>query len=70
MILKNTSISEDDLRNLAIRRATAAKNYLTDTAHIAPERIYFIAPKLSGVDTSDKSIENMSASRVDFKLKM
>lgn len=65
-IKENTPISEEDLQALATRRASVVRTYLTDTAHVPLERIYTIAPKISGGDIKDKGV----VTRVDFDLKM
>lgn len=48
MILEHTDITQDDLRNLAQRRADQVRNYLQEQSIIEPARIFLIAPKLDG----------------------
>jgi hypothetical protein len=66
LIIANTKVSEDDLRALAIRREKVVRAYFNDAAHVAPERLFIIAPKLNGTDIKDKG----AVTRVDFALKM
>ncbi len=66
LIIANTVITDDDLRNLALKRESVVQNYLTDSAHIGADRLFLVAPKLSGSDIKDKG----AVSRVDFDLKM
>ncbi|MBG7621420.1 DUF748 domain-containing protein [Herbaspirillum sp. AP02] len=48
MILEHTEVTQDDLRNLAQRRADQVRNYLQEQSVIDPARIFLIAPKLDG----------------------
>jgi hypothetical protein len=66
LILANTVVTDDDIRALALRRESVVRAYLTDTAHIPPEKLFSIAPKLSGEGIKDQG----AISRVDFELKM
>jgi len=66
LIIANTKVTEDDIRALALRRESAVHAYLTDTAHVTPDKLFSIAPKLSGEGIKDKG----AISRVDFELKM
>jgi hypothetical protein len=66
LIIANTKVTEDDIRALAVRRESVVHSYLTDVDHVAPERLFSIAPKLSGDGIKDKG----AISRVDFELKM
>lgn len=65
LILSNTQISEDDLRDLAQRRADLVRNYLQDQSIIAADRIYLIAPKLTAEGINDKA----TGSRVELTMK-
>ncbi|MET3106162.1 uncharacterized protein involved in outer membrane biogenesis [Oxalobacteraceae bacterium GrIS 2.11] len=66
LLIANTKVSDDDIRALALRRESVVHTYLIDTAHVAPDRLFSIAPKLSGEGIKD----NGAISRVDFELKM
>lgn len=65
LILTHTAISDDDLRDLANRRALAVKNWLLKNGQIASERVFLVAPKLAAEEVKDKG----KVSRVDFSLK-
>jgi hypothetical protein len=66
LIIANTKVTEDDIRALALRRESVVHAYLTDAAHVTPDKLFSIAPKLSGEGIKDKG----AISRVDFELKM
>jgi uncharacterized protein involved in outer membrane biogenesis len=65
MILANTAVSEDDLRALADRRAQAVKAWLVDSAQIATERVFLLAPKLDASGIKDKG----QPTRADFSIR-
>ena len=64
LIVDNTPVTEDDLRNLAQRRADVVRNYLQDQSIISADRIFLIAPKLTAEGIKDKG----QGSRVDLSL--
>jgi len=66
LIITNTVVTDDDIRDLALQRESVVHAYLTDADHVAPERIYAVAPRLSGEGITDKG----AISRVDLDLKM
>ncbi|WP_343650395.1 DUF748 domain-containing protein [Herbaspirillum sp.] len=55
MILEHTEVTQDDLRNLAQRRADQVRNYLQEQSVIEPARIFLIAPRLdaSGIPAKE-----------------
>jgi uncharacterized protein involved in outer membrane biogenesis len=65
LMLTNAAATEEDLRLLANRRAQAAKDWLVGKGGIAADRVFLIAPKLSGDGIKDKG----KPERVDFSLK-
>lgn len=65
LILESIVIGQDDLRDLALRRADAVRKYLEDNGKISLERVYLVAPKLTADGITDKG----AAARVDFALK-
>jgi hypothetical protein len=65
LILENTEIGPPELRELALRRADAVRQYLSETARIPSDRVYLVAPKLTAEGIADKG----AAARVDFSLK-
>jgi hypothetical protein len=66
LIITNTPVTDDDISTLALRRESVVHVYLTDVCHVAPGRLYSIAPRLSGEGITDKG----AISRVDLDLKM
>ncbi|MBP0597551.1 DUF748 domain-containing protein [Herbaspirillum sp. LeCh32-8] len=64
LITGNTKVSEDDLRKLAQARADQVRNYLQEQSVIPAERIFLIAPKLSGDGIPDKE----PTARVDLNI--
>ena len=65
LILMNITITEDDLRELALQRAQAVKDYLIN-AKIEPQRIFLVSA--SSPPPQDKG-DKLTASRVDFVIK-
>jgi uncharacterized protein involved in outer membrane biogenesis len=65
LMLTHIAPSADDLRDLANRRATAARDWLLKIGQVAPERIFLVAPKLAPDEEQTKA----KASRVDFALR-
>ncbi|HZV55477.1 MAG TPA: DUF748 domain-containing protein [Rhodocyclaceae bacterium] len=66
LMLANAPASDDDLRDLAGRRAKAVADWLAGTGKIPRERIFLLPPKLA-VDGSGP--KDAPLSRVDFSLK-
>jgi len=65
LMITNIKITDDDLRQLALRRANEVKNAILKTGMVEPERIFVIEPK--SLPPGRK--ENVKDSRVDFKLR-
>ncbi|MBS1163708.1 MAG: ATPase involved in pili bisis [Burkholderiaceae bacterium] len=65
LLLTHASATDEDLRRLANERAQSVKTWLVETGRIAPERVFLVAPNVSGDGIKDKG----RASRVDFSLK-
>ena len=65
LILDNTTVSEDELRELSHRRARAVKNWLEKDGEIPDERLFLVAGRASGGDES----KGAPANRVDLILK-
>ncbi|HSS69241.1 MAG TPA: DUF748 domain-containing protein [Casimicrobiaceae bacterium] len=65
LLLANTTISDEDLRLLAERRAQAVHASLVDEQHVPGERVFLVAPKLDAEGIKDKG----KATRVDFALR-
>jgi hypothetical protein len=65
LMLTNATVSDEDLRLLANRRAQAAKDYLVDTAKVPAERVFLVAP----VVTADAPKDKGAPTRANFSLK-
>ncbi|MFO1319533.1 MAG: DUF748 domain-containing protein [Burkholderiales bacterium] len=65
LMLTNLVVTDDDLRQLAMRRAQGVKESLTASGEIASERVFLIEPGTAGADAKDKP----ATSRVEFVLK-
>lgn len=65
LFVENTTVSEQDLRNLANERATNIKAYIETQGNIPNERVFIIAPKIVNNTVQEKE-PNMG---VDFTLK-
>lgn len=64
LMLANTEVGENELRQLANRRAQQARDWLLGEGKVAPERVFLLAPKLSSGGK-----EAASGSRVEFSLR-
>ncbi|MCA1326842.1 DUF748 domain-containing protein [Herbaspirillum sp. alder98] len=64
LIIDNTEVTADDLRNLAQRRADQIRGYLQEQSVIPPARIFLIAPKLNADGIPAKE----PTSRVDLNI--
>ena len=64
LMLTNIQVTPDDLRQLALERATAVKDYLLAGGKVAPDRVFLVEP---GAAQKPKPGETLS--RVDFTLK-
>ncbi len=65
LMLTNAAVTDEDLRQLANRRAQVAKGYLVESGAVPAERVFLTAPKLGGVDAKDKG----KPMRAEFALK-
>jgi hypothetical protein len=65
LMITNAQVTEEDLRQLANRRAQAAKGYLVEAGKVPAERVFLVAPKLGGDEPKDKA----KPTRADFALK-
>jgi hypothetical protein len=64
LMVTNSAVSEDDLIELANRRAQAAKDFITAGGKVAPDRVFLLAPKIAGAGA-----DAANAVRADFALK-
>lgn len=64
LMLTNATVSDDDLRQLALRRARVVADALAKTGKVTPDRIFVLEPKLTA-----EPKEKLKNNRVDFSLK-
>jgi hypothetical protein len=67
LMLKNAQATDDDLRNLANRRAQAVQNRLLATGQVTADRLSIVAAK--PVSAEEKEKTKVKLSRVDFSLR-
>jgi flagellar motor protein MotB len=65
LMLANAPATEEDLRQLANRRAQAAKDWLVANGGVPADRVFLVAPKSGAEGIKDKG----KPERVDFSLK-
>ncbi|HET7452792.1 MAG TPA: DUF748 domain-containing protein [Thermoanaerobaculia bacterium] len=65
LMLENLSVTTDDLRQLALDRANAVKDYLTGPGKVEAGRVFVLEPGDKPAEPTAKA----GASRVDFTLK-
>ena len=65
LMLTNLTVSDDDLIELANKRAQSAKDFITRDNQVAVDRVFLLAPKLQ----PEKGDGKAPASRVEFSLK-
>src|SRR5690348_13382005 len=64
LLLANATVTEEDLRSLADRRAQVVRANLTASEHVPGERVFLVAPHLGAEGLKDKG----KPTRVDFAL--
>lgn len=67
LIIANTQVSDDDLRDLANRRAQRVRDFLVNQANVPTERIFLVPPKFEKAD--GKKSDAPKGNRVDFSLR-
>ncbi|HKF44740.1 MAG TPA: DUF748 domain-containing protein, partial [Thermoanaerobaculia bacterium] len=65
LMLANITVTDDDLRQLALARANSVKDYLTNTGKVEASRIFVVDPGSKPPDPAAKG----RLSRVDFTLR-
>ncbi len=65
LMLTNAPVTDEDLRQLANRRAQVAKGYLVENGAVPAERVFLTAPKLGDGEAKDKG----KPMRAEFTLK-
>ena len=61
----NIEVTDNDLRSIAVQRSQQVKDYILASGQIEPDRLFIIEPKA----LQPEKKENVSNSRVDFRLK-
>jgi len=69
LMLAYTTVSDDDLRQLGIRRARVVADAIAKTGGVAAERVFVLEPKLKTEAGEKGPAEKARISRVDFSLK-
>jgi hypothetical protein len=67
LMLKNTQATDDDLRDLANRRAQVVRDRLIATGQVTADRLSIVAAKPLSAEEKEKVKAKMS--RVDFSLR-
>jgi uncharacterized protein involved in outer membrane biogenesis len=67
LMLKNTQVTDDDLRELATRRAQAVRDRMLGTGQVTSDRVFIVASKPASGEEQEKA--KAKASRVDFSLR-
>lgn len=69
LMLANTIVTDDDLRQLANDRANAVRDYLLRTGQVVPQQLFVVSPRAQPGEGKDAGKEKAKLSRVDFSLK-
>lgn len=64
LMLTNIRVTDDDLRQLAVERASQARDRLAGPGLVEPERIFLVEPKTLAPERKEK----VGDSRVDFRI--
>ncbi|OPY81731.1 MAG: AsmA family protein [Syntrophorhabdus sp. PtaU1.Bin153] len=65
LMITHTVVNDDDVRTLAHRRATIAKDLILKSGKVTPDRVFVVEPK----SLAPEKKEGLKNSRVDFRLK-
>lgn len=65
LMLTNIAVKDEDLRNLALERATSVKDFILRSDKVTPNRLFIVQAQ----SLIPEKKENLKASRVDFKIK-
>ncbi len=65
LMLTHTQVTDDDLRQLAVERASHVRDRLVATGKVEAERVFLVAPKTLSPERKEK----LKDSRVDFRIK-
>jgi len=67
LMLTNTAVTADDLRELAVARARAVETYLVKEAGLSPERVFLVQGKQAAEATAAKA--KLPGTRVDLAIR-
>jgi len=65
LMLTNIIVKDEDLRNLALERATSVKDFILKSGKVTPNRLFIVQAQ----PLIPEKKENLKSSRVDFKIK-
>ena len=65
LMLTNIVVKDEDLRNLALGRATSVKDFILRSGKVTPNRLFIVQAQ----NLVPEKKENLRASRVDFRIK-
>ncbi len=68
LIITNSTVDDDDLRDLGDRRAKAVRDWLIEHL-VSTEQVFLLPSKHGEVDAKKDSDQKLKSSRVDFSLK-
>ncbi len=63
LMLTNIVVKDEDLRNLALGRATSVKDFILKSGKVTPNRLFIVQAQT----LIPEKKENLRASRVDFR---
>lgn len=73
LLIANTEVTDDDMRQLGMRRGQVVQAWLVGEGKVAMERVFLMAPRLSSEAKEGGEVQEgekkVSASRVDFSLR-
>ncbi|OPY88084.1 MAG: hypothetical protein A4E72_01378 [Syntrophus sp. PtaU1.Bin208] len=69
LLLIHATVTDDDLRQLGLRRARVVADAIVKNGNILSERVFVLEPKLKSEPGEKGPAEKAKASRVDFSLK-
>jgi len=69
LLLTHTTVTDDDLRQLEIRRSRIVTDTMVKSGRVNPERVFILEPKLKMETGEKEQAAKAKLSRVDFSLK-
>jgi len=65
LMLTHIQVTDDNLRQLTVERASRVRNRLVASGKVEPERVFLVEPKILPPERKEK----LRDSRVDFRIK-